>query len=193
MGQASLIWKDVEGYEGLYQVSTTGLVKSLSSNKGNQYSNKVFLKKQFLNRYGYLMVTFRKNGVRKNFTVHKLVAKAFLSNPENKPQVNHINGNKICNRVENLEWCTSSENQKHRFNTLNHTVYNRLLNKNEVFEILSQKGKGWRKEISKKLGVSEACIKAVRSGRNYSDWYKEFMGLSVDDMVEGGWIKLIEI
>lgn len=192
MDQDNLIWKDVDGYKGLYQVSTTGLVKSLSSNKKNQYSDKEFLKSQFVNRYGYLMVTFRKNGVRKNLTVHKLVAEAFIPNPERKTQINHLNGDKLCNRVENLQWCTASENQKHRFQSLDHVTYNKLLTKSEVFEILSQKGKGWRKEISEKLGVSEACIKAVRSGRNYNDWYKEFMGLSIEEIVKAGWIKLTD-
>ena len=109
------IWKDIPGYEGLYQVSNLGRVKSLSRivNYGGRKrkTTEKILKQNISRRYN--SVQFQKCG--KTITVHRLVANAFISNPENKPQINHINGIRADNRAENLEWCTQSENQKHAY------------------------------------------------------------------------------
>ena len=100
----SLWWADVKGYEGRYQVSVDGEMKSLIG-QGR------ILKPSYDGR-GYLHVNLRKNGTRKNGKIHRLVAQAFIPNddPEHKTQVNHINEDKTDNRVENLEWVTPSEN-----------------------------------------------------------------------------------
>lgn len=103
------IWKDIAGYEGLYQVSNTGEIKSLKFN----HSNKEKIIKGNKESLGYLVVTLYKDGNRKNFKIHRLVAETFISNPKNLPQVNHIDGNKQNNRIDNLEWCTASENTIH--------------------------------------------------------------------------------
>ena len=105
------IWKDIAGYEGLYQISSLGRVKSLG-NKSN-HKKPIILKQSLVMQY--LCVGLTKNSKGKMYKVHRLVADAFIPNPKNKPQVNHINGNKIDNRVENLEWNTESENLKHAF------------------------------------------------------------------------------
>lgn len=100
------IWKDIKGYEGLYQVSNLGRVKSF---KG--VSERI-LKPQFDNK-GYTHVHLCKNSRRTQVTVHRLVAEAFIQNKENKPQVNHIDEDKTNNMVSNLEWMTANENNNH--------------------------------------------------------------------------------
>lgn len=118
------IWKDVIGYEGLYQVSTNGNVKALSKNVswGKNYCSSRFwpevIKRQTKTKKGYYSVIITKENEALNVRVHRLVARAFIPNPENKPQVNHKNGIKTDNRVENLEWSTNLENSIHSWNIL---------------------------------------------------------------------------
>lgn len=113
------IWKEVEGYEGLYAVSDRGRVKTLDKVVNSCYESKQFRREQILKnqkqKTGYLTVTLSKNKKAKTALVHRLVANAFINNSENKMFVNHINGNKADNRTENLEWATRSENQKHAY------------------------------------------------------------------------------
>ena len=109
-------WRDVIGYEGLYQISDLGRVKSLSrfisNGTGFHLSEDRILKPNILAK-GYFQVDLKNRSKRKGLQVHRLVAMAFIPNPNNYPQINHINGDKQDNRVENLEWCTNSMNQKH--------------------------------------------------------------------------------
>lgn len=99
------IWKDIEGYEGLYQVSNLGRFKSVFR----------YFKILKCTKYkdGYVRVDLYKNGKVKRYLAHRLVAQTFIPNPQNKPQVNHIDENKENNCIENLEWCTRSENMNH--------------------------------------------------------------------------------
>ena len=101
------IWKDVKDYEGLYQVSNLG---SLKSNKG--------YKKASVNQDGYYQTTLYKNGKKRNVLVHRIVAEAFLPNLNNKPTVNHKDGNKLNNKLDNLEWATNKEQTNHSINVL---------------------------------------------------------------------------
>ena len=107
------IWKDVQGYEGLYQVSNLGRVKSLGrfvdKLKCHYWQEEKILKPR-KNHYGYLRFNLYKDGKTKTFSVHRLVAVAFIPNPENKPQIDHINADKTNNTVNNLRWVTCKEN-----------------------------------------------------------------------------------
>lgn len=107
------IWKDIEGYEGRYQVSNLGRVKSIKhyDSRGHLRAERVL--KPTNDWDGYLRVNLYKNRVQVNKTIHRLVAEAFIPNPENKPTVNHIDENKTNNNVNNLEWATMKEQNSH--------------------------------------------------------------------------------
>lgn len=106
------IWKDIPGYEGLYQVSNFGEVKSFYKFRDGK---KERILKHAINDSGYKIVVLTKNKKPKSLRVHRLVALTFIDNFENKPQVNHIDGNKLNNNINNLEWCTNGENEKHAY------------------------------------------------------------------------------
>ena len=114
------IWKDIKGYEGLYQVSNMGRVKGIeryvkTKNGIVRHKKEKILKQGISSRLQRksLTVILSREGVQKTFSVHRLIAIAFIPNPENKPQVNHINENPLDNRLTNLEWVTAKENANH--------------------------------------------------------------------------------
>lgn len=111
------IWRDIKGYEGLYEVSDLGNVKSLERSIVRKDGTSYYIAERILRprkkSEGYLDVALNKDGKAKHYRVHRLVAEMFIPNPENKPEVNHINANKSDNRVENLEWATREENIHH--------------------------------------------------------------------------------
>ena len=118
-------WKDIKGYEGLYQVNKIGEIYSLISNKtlkpfyrGGRPDNK------------YLVVDLNKDARRKTVSVHRIVAEAFIPNPNSLPCVNHKDGNKDNNCVDNLEWCTHSENNYHACRTGLKNIPSGTANKN---------------------------------------------------------------
>lgn len=107
------IWKDIEGYEGLYQVSNTGKVRSFRKSNKYYWHDYHELNPSVL-KHGYSVVTlYRSPADRRRFLVHTLVAKTFLPNPDNLPCVNHKDENKQNNDVSNLEWCTYSYNNSY--------------------------------------------------------------------------------
>lgn len=119
------IWKDIEGYEGSYQVSNLGNVKRIGHysfhprGKGHRFWLPERMLKQDLHNgpHPELLVTLSKEGICTSYQVHRLVASAFLPNPEHKPQVNHIDGDSCNNNLNNLEWVTGSENMQHAIRT----------------------------------------------------------------------------
>lgn len=106
-------WRDVVGYEGLYQVSDQGRVKSLERTDSWGRTVKERILKPNVVGGGYLRVVLYAGGKTRMFFVHRLVCQAFHENPDNKPQVNHVNEDKTDNRACNLEWCTRKENCNH--------------------------------------------------------------------------------
>ena len=107
------IWKQIEGYEGLYEVSNLGKVKRLPITLHSRFYKEKLLTISYNPGTGYYFVSLRKNEHNKNYSLHRLVAMTFIANPDNLPEVNHKDGKKSNNCVDNLEWCTSKENIEH--------------------------------------------------------------------------------
>jgi len=181
------VWKDVKGYEGIYKVSNFGRVKSLdreiAPNNRAPYWRKGKICKQSKSNLGYMTVGFTVNNVKVNKYVHRLVAEAFITNVNNYPQVNHIDCDKTNNRINNLEWCTNSQNQIHASkNGLNKLHLHRvaysgeengrsLLTKEQVLEIKKKyiPYKYSAKKLAKEYKVSESCITHIL---NNTSWKK---------------------
>ena len=152
-------WVSIKGYEGLYEVSDMGRVKSL------KFGKEKILKPEN-HTFGYYRVILCKDGINKKYRVHRLVCLNFLDNPENKPQVNHKNGDKKDNRLENLEWCNNSENQKHAYDnglqiSLKGSKHGRSkLTDQQVLEIRSSNLT--QKELGKIYGVAHQQISKIK-------------------------------
>ena len=125
-------WKDIEGYDGLYQVSSEGRVRSLPRN-----TTKGQIIKPSIQNTGYYYVLLYKDGKAIRKTLHRIIAKAFIPNPDNKPQVDHINGDRTDCRIDNLRWVTPSENNSnpHRCKSFS----------------ISKNGKGYKKVVQYSL------------------------------------------
>lgn len=164
-------WKDVAGYDGYYQVSNKGNVKSVDrqvpqiNNNGETYIRllKGKILKPRVQNGGYLVVWLCKLGVCKAVTVHRLVAQAFVPNSLGLKDINHINGVKIDNHVENIEWCTRSENIKHSYSVLKHRHWRtsvKCIENNTVYDSISY--------ASKCLGIRASGIGNNINGRTKS-------------------------
>lgn len=171
------IWKDIPNYEGLYQVSNLGKVKSLPRKTCNQYQ-KGILMKPIKTRFGYLKVELYKNTKAKWFPIHRLVAMTFLNEFDNNLQVNHKNGIKTDNTIDNLEMVTASENQFHSYRVLkNVPPMQNHFGKDHVRAIkINQYDKNnsfiktWDSiiEASNEIGVPACCITNCAKGRRKS-------------------------
>lgn len=155
---------------GLYSATETGEIysKKRATAKGG------ILKKVIVN--GYYRVEICINGKRSPHFVHRLVATAFIPNPNNYPLINHKDGNRLNNNVSNLEWCTASQNITHRFDVLNHSSPNRKLTKRQVFRILENPNIS-NTPLSKKLSIPRYTIEMIRAGKTYKNHVREFQEL----------------
>lgn len=160
------VWKDIEGYEGIYQVSNLGNVRSLEKKVYNR-TNKGKNLKMFDNGHGYLQVILQKNKNKKSFKVHRLVANAFLDNPNNLPQVNHKDCNRKNNNVDNLEFCSCDYNIKYASeNSLEYQKRRKIV---KQFDLNGNFIKLWNSvsEASQVLNIARQNISACCLSKNY--------------------------
>ena len=168
---ADEIWKDIEGYEGEYQISNYSRVKSF------KWGFPKILKPELCGVY--LAVHLLLNGKPQHFSVHVLAARAFIPNPENKPLVNHVDGNKLNCHISNLQWVTPAENLEHAIRTGLKKQPQGLddpravLKENQVLEILDTCVPGDKEfgiaALARKFGVGESTIRRVVQGKSYKN------------------------
>lgn len=153
------LWKDIEGYEGRYQVSNLGRVKRVTTGR---------ILKGCKDIGGYLVVNLSKNGKVKTHKIHRLVAQVFIPKPENKPDVNHIDENKTNNLYSNLEWVTAKENNNHGTRT------ERTSHKIKATDIANGEYNIYCsiRDCSRKLGLSQGNIcQCLKGGRKQTGGY----------------------
>lgn len=172
------VWKDIYfiengvvwDYRGIYQVSNLGRVKSLARNHNNCRKDRILKPTKIW--CGYLQVHLSKNGEKKCFLVHRIVGFMFLNNQKRKPQINHINGRKDDNRVENLEFCTNGENQIHAFKN---GLQARIIGKNNPnskkitqYDLQGNLIKIWdcMMDIERELKIDHSFISQCCKGKN---------------------------
>lgn len=167
------IWKDITGYEGFYQVSNYGKIKSLDriSHQGNFLKGTVGYTYKATN--GYIKVTLTKCGKSKHFLAHRIVAESFLDKTDGKTHVNHIDGNKTNNYFLNLEWCTPLENIRHSIDTgltnkKGENCWNSILKESDVIEIRSKIGALTTREISVLFAISIPTVYDIKHRRTWT-------------------------
>jgi len=171
------IWRHVKKYGDIYSISDRGRVRAnkrtapLSRERYVSYATKTRILKPYPRNRGYLAITLSYKRAIKTFSIHRLVAQAFINNPENKPCVNHINGLKTDNSLKNLEWCTYSENSKHAFKLkLNvgaqgEAAASAKLNNKKVIYIRQSD-----KSLTQLSDIFNVSVSAIRRAKNKKTW-----------------------
>lgn len=175
------IWKDIKGYEGLYQASNLGNIKSLKREHYIPTINKKIwilkekILKQGLGKDGYKYVVLTKNNFRKTYKVHKLVMLTFSKTQKRRTFINHLDGNKQNNDISNLEWCTNSENIRHAYNN-NLIDITKKCKKINQYDLEGNFIKQWNsmKEAGEKLNICRQnismCCRGLRKKTNNYVW-----------------------
>lgn len=176
------VWKDIDGYDGNYQISDLGRVRSVKHRinnyvrGGSKDDDYMILSPCINHKTGYVQIVLRKNYKQKLFLIHRLVAQHFIPNPENKKTVNHINGIKTDNRSNNLEWATHKENIKHSFNNnlqpkywigkfgKDHSTSKKILQYNINGHLIKE----WDciSDAARTLGINSSCITHCAKGHS---------------------------
>jgi len=157
------IWKDIPRYVGLYEVSNMGRIKSYKR-KGQPYNR---IRKPMMLSNGYRNIDLSKNNHRSLHKISRIVAEIFIPNPENKPCVNHIDGDKLNDNVDNLEWCTYSENQKHAYKL---GLKKKVAKLNEFQVRVIRKIKDMTNtEIAKIFNVKQPAISQIKNHKRWAD------------------------
>lgn len=167
------VWRDVKGFKGLYKISNLGRILSckrvINKNNGRKMTVKEKIRKPIISNCGYEIIYLHKNGSYKIKSIHRLVAEHFLNRNNKRTQVNHKDGNKLNNRVSNLEWCTAKENINHSFSLglsnarkgeLSHFHKLKDFQVNEIRRLY--KNKEFKQiELANMYGVSQPHISAI--------------------------------
>lgn len=148
----SEVWRDIAGFEGEYRISNFGRVKSLKFGKER-------IVNPFVNSSGYLQVQLCKNGKTRKPLIHQLIAQAFVPNPEGKSQVNHIDGNRLNNAIDNLEWVSRAENTRHG---VARRAVQKELTSAQVEWIRKNPFRMPSKEFAKLLNITEAEVRRIQ-------------------------------
>ena len=158
-------FKPVQGYAGIYEISNLGRVKSLSRvierNDGNTRVTEDRIILPFLTKCGYHQIVLCKDGVRKKHLIHRLVANAFIENPDKLPIINHKDENKLNNRVDNLEWCSAYYNLRYGKMQAKLVKINVIDSKGDIIEVVD----GIR-ECERKYSISKYLIKQSSNGKD---------------------------
>lgn len=175
-------WMDVKNYEGIYQISNLGRLRRLPVIGRRRNSKSISYPNGSLNPKGYLKhKLYSLDGTSRTFSAHVLVASAFIPNHDDKPQVNHMDGNKLNNQTSNLEWCTNAENAAHANTT--GLVDNKgeksgkaKYDESTIRKVIETKGELTNRYWAENMGTPISYIKSIRNGRRWRHIWSEYNG-----------------
>lgn len=169
------IWKPVLGYEDSYEVSNLGKLRSRDRFNSRGYKLKGKLLSQHYSHKGYIIVALCKDNARATTSIHRLMAQAFIPNPDNKSQINHLNGIKDDNRLENIEWATQEENMRHAYDTglktfpVGELNSNTTLSEEDVANIIDEYNKGKTlPQMSEEKQISLSILRGIIYGKSWT-------------------------